>query len=99
MFTAPKWYSQYRFYLSILVGSCIIGSLAATSWWGPVGGHGLISHDLDMIRAERRAMHPDSQGVVGGDVEATPAGADADKYVVVKKRHPEEQQGQKQEQR
>ncbi|MCL6388898.1 DUF3429 domain-containing protein, partial [Pectobacterium carotovorum subsp. carotovorum] len=24
---APKWYSQYRFYLSILVGTCIIGSL------------------------------------------------------------------------
>lgn len=50
---APKWYSQYRFYLSILVGTCIIGSLAGTSYWGPVAGHGLLSHDLNLIRAER----------------------------------------------
>ncbi len=49
--TAPKWYSQYRFYLSILVGTCIIGSLAATSYWGPVGGHGITSHDLNMVSA------------------------------------------------
>lgn len=48
--TAPKWYSQYRFYLSILVGTCIICSLAATSYWGPVGGHGFLSHELDMVR-------------------------------------------------
>lgn len=46
----PKWYSQYRFYLSILVGTCIIGTLAATSYWGPVGGHGIASHDLNMVR-------------------------------------------------
>ena len=45
----PKWYSQYRFYLSILVGTCIIGTLAATSYWGPVGGHGIVSHDLNMV--------------------------------------------------
>ena len=48
-FAAPKWYSQYRFYLSVMVGTCIIGSLFATSVWGPVGGHGLISHDLNMV--------------------------------------------------
>ena len=76
------------------MGSCIIGSLAATSFWGPVGGHGLVSHDLDMIRAERQSRHPDNQGVIGGDVEALPAGAAADKYVVVKKRHHEEKQEQ-----
>jgi hypothetical protein len=62
-FSAPKWYSQYRFYLSILVGTCIIGSLAGTSYYGPVAGHGLLSHDLNMIRAERQVfasvMHPD----------------------------------------
>lgn len=45
----PKWYSQYRFYLSILVGTCIIGTLAATSYWGPVGGHGIVTHDLNMV--------------------------------------------------
>ncbi|KAG9127595.1 hypothetical protein FRC07_011913 [Ceratobasidium sp. 392] len=31
----PKWYSQYRFYLSILVGTCIIGTLAGTNILGP----------------------------------------------------------------
>ncbi|KAG8737479.1 hypothetical protein FRC11_002016, partial [Ceratobasidium sp. 423] len=31
----PKWYSQYRFYLSILVGGCIIGTLAGTNYFGP----------------------------------------------------------------
>ncbi|EJF66309.1 hypothetical protein DICSQDRAFT_98350 [Dichomitus squalens LYAD-421 SS1] len=82
---APKWYSQYRFYLSILVGTCIIGSLAATSYWGPVGGHGLVSHDLNMIRAERKALATEKEGTVAGNIEATPASEDADRYVVVKK--------------
>ncbi|KAI8982903.1 hypothetical protein BD414DRAFT_537912 [Trametes punicea] len=82
----PKWYSQYRFYLSILVGTCIIGSLAATSYWGPVGGHGLISHDLNMIRAERKQHQPEKEGTVSGDIEAVPAPEDADKYVLVKKK-------------
>lgn len=53
LFIAPIWYSQYRFYLSILVGTCIIGSLAGTSYYGPVAGHGLISHELYLIREER----------------------------------------------
>lgn len=71
----------------------MIGTLAATSYWGPVGGHGLVSHDLNQIRAERRAMHPDSQGQTGGDIEAIPAPADADNYVIIKKKpEPEEKQ-------
>lgn len=88
--TAPKWYSQYRFYLSILVGTCIIGSLAATSYWGPVGGHGLVSHDLNMIRADRQKRQPDDKGVVGGNIEAVSAPADSEQYVIVKKRKTEE---------
>ncbi|KZT02324.1 uncharacterized protein LAESUDRAFT_730310 [Laetiporus sulphureus 93-53] len=82
----PAWYSQYRFYLSILVGTCIIGSLAATSYWGPVGGHGLVSHDLNMIRAEREQKQPEREGFVGGDVEALPAPENGDSYVVIKKK-------------
>ncbi|KAI0695852.1 hypothetical protein C8T65DRAFT_583938 [Cerioporus squamosus] len=85
----PKWYSQYRFYLSILVGSCIIGSLAATSYWGPVGGHGIVSHDLNTIRAERKQRQPEKEGVVPGPIEAVPAPEDADKYVVIKKKDAE----------
>ncbi|KAH9900846.1 hypothetical protein C8Q73DRAFT_636886 [Cubamyces lactineus] len=90
----PKWYSQYRFYLSILVGTCIIGTLAATSYWGPVGGHGMVSHDLNMIRAERKQHQPEREGTVPGDVEALPAPEDADKYVIVRKKETEKNQEQ-----
>lgn len=98
--TAPKWYSQYRFYLSILTGVCIIGTLAATSYWGPVGGHGFVSHDLQQIRAERRAMHPGDRGRIPGNIEAVPAPPEADKYVVLKKKEQpkkEENQGEQQQ--
>ncbi|EPQ57896.1 hypothetical protein GLOTRDRAFT_109938 [Gloeophyllum trabeum ATCC 11539] len=83
---APKWYSQYRFYLSILVGTCIIGTLAGTSYWGPVAGHGLLSHDLNMVRAERKRAQPERTGTVAGDVEAVAAPEDADVYVIVRKK-------------
>lgn len=89
----PKWYSQYRFYLSVLVGTCIVGSLAATSYWGPVGGHGLVSHDLQMLRAERGQYHPSNQGLLSGDVEAIPGDEKAEHYVVVKRKaHSESQE-------
>ncbi|KII88216.1 hypothetical protein PLICRDRAFT_616031 [Plicaturopsis crispa FD-325 SS-3] len=80
----PAWYSQYRFYLSILVGTCIIGSLAGTSYWGPVAGHGLLAHDLDLVRAERKRARPERSGVVGGEVEASEAAEDGDGYVVLR---------------
>jgi hypothetical protein len=109
---APKWYSQYRFYLSILVGTwyvhvfllpsrspsqiylSIIGSLAGTSYWGPVAGHGLLSHDLNLIRAERKRSQAERKGIVGGDTEAVPAGEDADKYVRIVKHHEPENEGE-----
>lgn len=31
----PPWYSQYRFYLSILVGTCILGTLFGVNYLGP----------------------------------------------------------------
>ncbi|KAF4576335.1 hypothetical protein EYR36_001065 [Pleurotus pulmonarius] len=83
---APKWYSQYRFYLSILVGTCIIGSLAGTSFYGPVGGHGLVSHDLDLLREQRKQARPEGAGVVHGDIEALPAGENDDHYVNIRKK-------------
>jgi len=83
----PKWYSQYRFYLSLLVGTCIIGTLASTSYWGPVAGHGLLSHDLELIRSMRQKTHPEAEGTVGGDVEAVSTGRAGDAYVMVRKRH------------
>jgi len=95
----PKWYSQYRFYLSLLVGSCIIGSLAGTSYWGPVAGHGFAKHDLDRIRSER-AKHTkqhESEGVVGGEIEAASGEAEnADSYVLIRhrKQEGEEEEGE-----
>lgn len=87
----PIWYSQYRFYLSILVGTCIIGSLAGTSYYGPVAGHGLISHELYLIREERNRFAPKRSGVIKGDIEAVSGGEDGDSYVVVRhKSKPEE---------
>jgi len=83
----PKWYSQYRFYLSILVGTCIIGSLAGTSYYGPVAGHGLLSHDLNMIRAERKLTVPERSGYVNGDIEAVPGDEMSDTYVVIRRKN------------
>ncbi|KAH7889510.1 hypothetical protein F5I97DRAFT_1800485 [Phlebopus sp. FC_14] len=80
----PAWYSQYRFYLSILVGTCIIGSLAGTSYYGPVAGHGLLSHDLNLIRAERKRSKPERAGVIGGDIEAIEADESSDTYIVIR---------------
>ena len=84
--SAPKWYSQYRFYLSLLVGTCIIGSLAGTSYWGPVAGHGFLSHDLEMIREARRQFTSEKQGKVTGTVEAVVGAEDADHYVIIKEK-------------
>ncbi|KAG6854580.1 hypothetical protein C0991_004916 [Blastosporella zonata] len=77
----PKWYSQYRFYLSVLVGTCIIGSLAGTSYYGPVAGHGFLSRDLDYIREERKKMLPQRSGMIPGNIEVAPAGENVDHYV------------------
>jgi len=89
---APKWYSQYRFYLSLLVGSCIIGTLAGISYYGPVAGHGLLSHDIEMIQNERRRRRPDVPGTISGDIEAVSTGEAGDTYVQIRKKHkPEEE--------
>lgn len=79
----PKWYSQYRFYLSILIGTCIIGSLAGTSFFGPVAGHGFLTHELDELREKRRANMPQKHGLVPGDIEAIPAGENADHFTLI----------------
>jgi hypothetical protein len=82
----PAWYSQYRFYLSILVGACIIGSLAGTSYYGPVAGHGFLSHDLEMTREMRKNLKGEKKGVVDGPVEAIEGDATSGAYVMIKKR-------------
>lgn len=40
----PKWFSQYRFYLSILVGTCIISTLFGINYLGPTTDVALAEH-------------------------------------------------------
>ncbi|CAK5265324.1 unnamed protein product [Mycena citricolor] len=68
----PKWYSQYRFYLSILVGTCILGSLAGITYWGPVGGHGLLDHELHDIRKERATLQKQPEVLYGKEMTILP---------------------------
>ena len=92
---APKWYSQYRFYLSLLVGSCMIGTLAGISYYGPVAGHGLLSHDIEMIQNERRRRRTEVSGTVSGDIEAVSTGEGGDTYVQIRKKQKPEEEEQK----
>ncbi|KAK2466648.1 hypothetical protein APHAL10511_000906 [Amanita phalloides] len=82
----PRWYSQYRFYLSLLVGSCIIGSLAGTSFLGPVAGHGSLTHNLEVLREQRWRLMPAQTGTVPGAIEAVPAEPEADHFVRIHKK-------------
>lgn len=72
-----------------ILSHSIIGSLAGTSYWGPVAGHGLLSHDLNLIRAERKRtqMEREKSSVVAGDALVILAGDDGDNYVKIIKHH------------
>jgi len=70
----------------VLLVPSIIGSLAGTSFWGPVAGHGFLTHDLDELREERKKMMPTSYGIIQGPIEAVPAGVEADHYTRIHKR-------------
>jgi len=85
----PKWYSQYRFYLSVLVATCIIVVLASTSYWEPVAGHGLLAHDLELIRSQKWRTHPEAEGEIAGKVGAISTGEAGDVYVMIRKREGE----------
>jgi hypothetical protein len=70
----------------------IIGSLAGTSFWGPVAGHGFLTHNLDELREERKKTMPTSYGIIQGPIEAVPAGVEADHYTRIHKRDAESEQ-------
>jgi hypothetical protein len=53
----------------------------------------LLSHDLNLIRAERKRVQSERMGVVGGDVEAVDAGEEGDNYVLIKKKEKKEEEG------
>ncbi|KAH7107582.1 hypothetical protein BKA62DRAFT_610808 [Auriculariales sp. MPI-PUGE-AT-0066] len=85
---APNWYSQYRFYLSILIGTCMIGTLAGTSYLGPSAGHGFTTRDLQRMRDERHRLHRENEGTVKGPYQALPATEDSDSFVILSKQEP-----------
>ena len=83
-----------------LTGVCsIIASLAGTSYYGPVAGHGIETHELFEMRERRKRKTSESEGETKGDIEALPAdeaGNTAEGYVVLKKHEePEETGGDK----
>jgi len=94
---APKWYAQYRFYLSILVGTCIIGSLSGVSYYGPVAGHGFISHDLDLVREERKKIATSKPTTVAGPIEAVPDNDEG--FIKIHKRDVEKEKEDSKEQK
>ena len=56
--------NKIQIQIQIQMSCSIIGSLAGTSYWGPVAGHGLLTHDLELIRAQRKEMQSQSSGIV-----------------------------------
>ncbi|KAG8796766.1 hypothetical protein FRC12_000016 [Ceratobasidium sp. 428] len=105
----PKWYSQYRFYLSILVGTCIIGTLAGTNILGPassthVGGH---PHTYEKNKhVSKGAMGAlatkggRKQGELSAEntegIEAVAGDEGSDAYVIIKKKEePKEGENEK----
>jgi hypothetical protein len=93
--TAPPWYSTYRFYLSIIVGFSIIGTLVGTGYYG-VGSGSLADPGekdistarlssmkrLDRVAAKNhKSVSGKKTGVVHGDVETEELGDEGDAYV------------------
>ncbi|KAJ9099323.1 hypothetical protein QFC21_004204 [Naganishia friedmannii] len=92
---APVWYSTYRFYLSIIVGFSIIGTLAGTSYYGVGSGAVSPAGEIDVTTAKlssmkrldkvasknHRSVSGKLTGVVGGDVETEDLGPDGDAFV------------------
>ncbi|CBQ70007.1 conserved hypothetical protein [Sporisorium reilianum SRZ2] len=95
----PKWYSTYRFWLTLAVGSSIIATLAGTNYYAP-GSRSTLGGTASKLEEEVKADGPTKMkllqqsargnkgGVikhteVGGDVEATSSGAEGDSYVTI----------------
>jgi len=70
----------------------MIGTLAGISYYGPVAGHGLLSHDIQMIQDERRRRRPEVSGAISGDIEAVSTGEAGDTYVQIRKKQKQEEE-------
>ncbi|KAF8342177.1 uncharacterized protein EI90DRAFT_3116116 [Cantharellus anzutake] len=102
---APRWYSQYRFYLSILVGSCIIATLLGINYFGPttqdiiehnlpdLGGVGSAVALINRDTVSKRRAYEIQEFTIGPDVPVTVedgTASDADAYLIVKAGEKEE---------
>jgi len=102
----PRWYSQYRFYLSILVGSCIIFTLTGINYYGPttratldhqlhdLGGSGSASALMNRNLVDKRKGYGARTFPLSDGVELTVedgVATDEDAYVVIKKPREEEE--------
>ncbi|EST08396.1 Protein of unknown function DUF3429 [Kalmanozyma brasiliensis GHG001] len=112
----PKWYSTYRFWLTLAVGSSIIATLAGTNYYAPNSRStlgGTAAKLAEEVKADgptkmkllQQSAHGNKGGVikhteVGGDVEATSAGAKGDSYVTIgnpKRKEEERKEKEKEE--
>ncbi|KZT52723.1 hypothetical protein CALCODRAFT_501911 [Calocera cornea HHB12733] len=81
----PRWYSQYRFYLSILIGVCMISTLAGMNFFGAWTGQSERTHIMEE-HADRHQTAPGRiEGTYEGDIEAVDGETvGSDHYVVFK---------------
>ncbi|KZP01052.1 hypothetical protein CALVIDRAFT_532665 [Calocera viscosa TUFC12733] len=81
----PRWYSQYRFYLSILIGVCMISTLAGMNFFGAWTGQSERTHKIEEMAEHQRSSPGRIEGTYSGDIEALDGEElGADHYVVIK---------------
>lgn len=68
-FKAPIWYSQYRFYLSILIGSCILTTLWAQPYLNPVIEDIRFLSDTTLPASSNTPEHLNAAGKFSGSSE------------------------------
>lgn len=81
----PRWYSQYRFYLSILIGVCMISTLAGMNFFGAWTGQSERTHKIEDMAEHQRSSPGRIEGTYSGDIEALDGEElGSDHYVVIK---------------
>ncbi|KAG8953145.1 hypothetical protein FRC04_003093 [Tulasnella sp. 424] len=65
----PVWYSQYRFYLSILIGSCILTTLWAQPYLNPVIEDTMFLSDTTLPASSNTPEHLTAAGKFSGSSE------------------------------
>lgn len=88
-FPAPVWYSQYRFYLSILIGTCIIVTLWGETFFNPVQEDSLLASAGPNLIKNAQVDPTDDEGRITGtmaslgDIETIEGDSH---YVIIKKK-------------